>query len=132
MSKKTPTDGSTEGIRPHLVWRPLLLVVVAVVSLAGWWSHRTMVSAIKDELATKLQTLLEADVAGLKLWLTAQRRSAEALAARPQVVEASRTLLEVAASSNYDRQVVADSPASRVQDEAAESMRHDGRRQGLT
>src|SRR5258706_5668513 len=70
----------------HLwVW-PLLGAVV--ISLTGLWVRNRVEGTTKSELASRLQTLLNADVAALRLWFTEQQLDAKSFASDVRIQQA--------------------------------------------
>src|SRR5260221_7642650 len=70
----------------HLwVW-PLLGAVI--LSLVGLWVRNRIEGTTKFELASHLQTLLNADVAALRLWFMEQQLEAKSLASDVRIQQA--------------------------------------------
>src|SRR5262245_44310193 len=65
-------------------WLPVLLLA-AVLALAGWWTHAAVERAMKHDLGEGLSTILDADVEALTLWLESQKSFTATLAAEPEV-----------------------------------------------
>lgn len=58
----------------------IMVSVAAVILAVGWWANRSVEHAVKANLETQLQTLLEADVEALEIWLSSQRSVVTGLA----------------------------------------------------
>ena len=71
-------------------------VTAVLIAIVGWWTHRSVENAVKTNLAGQLQTLLDADVAALELWLAGQRANAMVLASDNRVHDAVVELFEIA------------------------------------
>lgn len=82
----------------HLwVW-PLLGAVVLVA--VGLWVRERVETATRSELASRLTTLLYADVAALRLWFSQQETDARSLAADVRLQAAMVELAEMARETN--------------------------------
>ncbi|HVA48540.1 MAG TPA: hypothetical protein VNH11_19400 [Pirellulales bacterium] len=73
------------------LWPALAIVVHCLI---GWELHSRMEAAVKTTMAGQLHAILDADVAALRLWLHAQRTSAQAAADGRKVVQLAETLIE--------------------------------------
>jgi len=58
------------------IWPVVACVVLLTI---GWWVRGAVEQALKDKMAGELQTILNADVAALKIWLATQQADAEAI-----------------------------------------------------
>jgi tRNA A-37 threonylcarbamoyl transferase component Bud32 len=95
----------------HLwVW-PLLAALVLV--LVGIWVRNRVVSATRMELASRLQTLLNADVAALRLWFSERQSDARSFASDLSVQSAILELVELAHNTDATEDVLADSEAAK-------------------
>jgi len=64
------------------------LAAALVLGLVGYWVRNRVEVTTKAELASRLETLLKADVAALHLWFTEQKRDALSFASDVRVQEA--------------------------------------------
>ncbi|MCG8587618.1 MAG: serine/threonine protein kinase [Pirellulales bacterium] len=64
------------------IWPIVALVLLIVL---GWWLRSSIETAMKENLKTKLVTLLNADVKALELWFDAQKGNITAIAEEPSV-----------------------------------------------
>src|SRR5437016_8586325 len=64
------------------------LVAAVLLGLIGYWVRNRLEGTLKAELASRLQTLLKADVAALHLWFTEQKYDAQSFASDVRVQEA--------------------------------------------
>jgi tRNA A-37 threonylcarbamoyl transferase component Bud32 len=71
------------------VW-PLLGALL--ISLVGLWGHSRVEGAMKDELRSHLQTVLDADVAALRLWFSEKGFDAQAFATERHIQAAIQDL----------------------------------------
>ncbi|MCH7729082.1 MAG: cache domain-containing protein, partial [Planctomycetes bacterium] len=71
------------------IWPILAAVVLAIV---GFAIRSVVESEVKKNLAAQLETILDADVTALKIWLKSQERSAATIAADAQVRELIESL----------------------------------------
>jgi tRNA A-37 threonylcarbamoyl transferase component Bud32 len=98
----------------HLwVW-PLLGAIV--LGLVGFWVRNRVEGATRAELASRLQTLLNADVAALRLWFSERQSDARSFAADLSIQSAIADLVELARTTDVTEDVLANSePAKRLQ-----------------
>jgi len=68
-------------LRPWTV--PLLAAAVVVV--VGWWAQASTERALKQHLAAQLESIVDANVAALSVWLEGQERAVARLTAAPEV-----------------------------------------------
>ncbi len=98
----------------HLwVW-PLMGAVI--LSLVGIWVRNRVEGTTKSELASRLQTLLNADVAALRLWFTEQQLDAKSFASDVRIQQAIIELTTLAQTSGVTQaQLVNSAPARTLQ-----------------
>ena len=82
--------------------RPLVIALVLALAIPlqgaiGWWAFKTLKRSTMTALAEDLQTILNADVTALDVWLEHEKRSAEVAASQPLVREQTLRLVELAA-----------------------------------
>ena len=82
-----------------------MIAVVFFIAL-GWGTHLTVENAMKDILMAKLQTILEADITALNIWLDMQKKSVDAVVAEPEVKENNRELVALAREHGMDVSVL--------------------------
>jgi tRNA A-37 threonylcarbamoyl transferase component Bud32 len=96
----------------HLwVW-PLLGAVVLVA--VGYWVRDRVETATRSELASRLTTLLYADIAALRLWFSQQESDARSLAADVRIEAAIVELAEIAKITNVSQELLTNSAAART------------------
>jgi len=61
------------------------LLAALVVACVGWWADRQISQVMQEELTDDLQTMLEADVTSLEIWMANQKRIAAVLAEEPRL-----------------------------------------------
>ncbi|MCG6158482.1 serine/threonine protein kinase [Rubinisphaera margarita] len=88
-------------VRKHLWLGPALTTIV--VAAVGWWTMRSVETSVKANLASQLQSLLNADVAGLELWLTDQRSETMALGEDDRVRQPAIELAAIAEQADASR-----------------------------
>ena len=87
-------------LQRHLwVW-PLL--GIAALSIVGWWIDQRVESSIKFQLATNLETLLDADLAALEMWFQTSEQTADALALAPAIRPSIEGQLALASQPDVD------------------------------
>lgn len=96
----------------HLwVW-PLLGAVVLVA--VGYWVRDRVETATRNELASRLTTLLYADIAALRLWFSQQETDAKSLAADVRIEGAIVELAEIAKDTNVSQELLTNSAAAKT------------------
>ncbi len=101
---RKPTDlqpVSNAGSGTYLWGQPINkwlvpLVVAVIIAAVGWYTHTTVEKAVKNDLAGELQTILQADVAALQIWLETQKKAVEAVIAEHEVKAAIQDLVALA------------------------------------
>jgi hypothetical protein len=88
------------------VW-PLAAAVILMV--VGYAMRRAVDRALKQSIASQLQTVLEADVAALDVWMRDQQSYAEIVADDPRIGAAACRLIELAARDDVTPAVLATS-----------------------
>lgn len=88
------------------------LIGAVVLTLVGLWVHGQVERTTRAELQSRLQTLLQAHVATVRLWFAEQESDAVGFAADTRVQEAIVELTEVARGSNATVAVLARSAAA--------------------
>ena len=77
------------------------LVAAGLLVVIGVWVRGKVDQAIHVKLGGELETLLKADVAGLEIWLEAQKSNAAAAARSPDLVRQVGTLIELAGRPDF-------------------------------
>jgi eukaryotic-like serine/threonine-protein kinase len=96
----------------HLwVW-PLLGALV--LGAVGFWVRGRVEGATRAELASRLQTLLNADVAALKLWFSERESDAKSFTADVRIQGAIIGLLELARTNDATEDVLANSEPAKT------------------
>ncbi len=86
-------------------------LAAALVALVGWWSHGVLRRTLEARLQGELQTVLNANVAALDIWVSSQSRLAQVLADAPELREATAAVLaEEGMRPNYRSPVPGRSP----------------------
>ena len=99
-------------ISKHLWIWPLLGAIA--LGAVGFWVRQQVEGATRAELASRLQTLLNADVAALKLWFSERESDARSYAADPRLQGAIASLIELARTSDATDDVLANSEPAKV------------------
>jgi tRNA A-37 threonylcarbamoyl transferase component Bud32 len=76
------------------------VVGAVIISLVGIWVRDRVDETTRAELASRLQTLLNADIAALRLWLNEQKADAKSFAADVRIREAIIQLAEMSKETN--------------------------------
>src|SRR5262249_4911266 len=84
--------GATRSVLRRQLW---IWPVIAALLLGGvgWLVHRSVESAMRENLAGELTTILNADVEALGQWIKDQKAIARSLARLPELRPAVRELL---------------------------------------
>ena len=90
--------GSISSMGLFLRRRLWIWPIIAALGLSslGWWVRSTVETETKAKMASDLKTILDADVAAMRIWLKAQESDARAVAKDTHVVTAVSQLLEIA------------------------------------
>ena len=78
------------------VWPILAALLLGVV---GRWISRSVETAMRERRVAELNTVLNADVAALRVWMTEQAIDAEFMAEDERILPAVNQLLEAAADN---------------------------------
>jgi serine/threonine protein kinase len=79
-SKVVRVMSSSRLIFLRQLWvRPLIAIVI--LGIISWFLGRALEQVLKQDLASKLTTILAADVTALKIWMTSQEQTATSAAA---------------------------------------------------
>jgi hypothetical protein len=77
-SLSTSFRATASFLRRHLYTVPVLLALV--LSLVGWWVRATVEKGMRHQTANELNTILDANVTALEVWMHEQEVNAESLA----------------------------------------------------
>ncbi|HEY2838048.1 MAG TPA: serine/threonine protein kinase [Pirellulales bacterium] len=96
---------SSLAMRKQLwVW-PILAVIL--LSIVGWWVSRSVETAMRERRIADMQTILQADVAAVKVWIAEQAVDAELIAGDEKLAEIVAPLLKIAdGDGNLGRQLM--------------------------
>lgn len=83
-----------------------------VLGTVGFWVRQQVDGATRAELASRLQTLLNADIAALRLWFSERESDARSFAADARFQEAIVSLVELARNTDATGDVLANSDAA--------------------
>lgn len=109
-------------LRQQLWLWPILAAVVLITS--GWFVHCAVESAMQQNRQKMLMTILNADVAALRVWMDDQRHTAELFADDPALVPLARELLEVAGrSADPQRDLVLAAAQASIRDHLRERLK---------
>ena len=88
----------------------LPLAIALLVGAVGWWAQATVEGAVKEQLAGELSTLLDAEVAALRMWLDIEKSEAQKLAINPVVHAQVLALLQLSTDLPGNREALRNSP----------------------
>lgn len=102
-----PLEGSTaedaQGVSPGRrlgrLWRLMPLLLLLVLIPFGWVIYDTAERGLRGQVESQLETVLQADVAALRLWMSDKETAAQLIAAQEAVREPAAELVEAAAQS---------------------------------
>lgn len=60
----------------------MIVTAVTIVLGVGWWANRSVETSAKSNIASNLEALLNADVAGLRIWLESEELGSFAVPSR--------------------------------------------------
>src|SRR5262245_256793 len=94
-SRVSTSVGAARRFLRRQLW---LWPVIGAVILAGvgWWVDRSVQQSMREDLTDDLTTILNADVAALKIWFHEQKINTTVLAQGPAVIESVRELVALA------------------------------------
>ncbi len=101
---------------PGLLWRHLWvwpLLGAVVLGLVGFWVRNRVEGATRSELASRLQTLLNADVAALRLWFSERQSDVRSIASDLVVQATVAQLAELARSSDATEDVLVNAESAK-------------------
>lgn len=103
---------------PTMLWRHLWIWPLSgalVLGAVGFWVRNRVEGATRAELASRLQTLLNANVAALRLWFTEKESDARSFAADIPIQESIQQLVELEKNSEGTEEGLLNSePAKRL------------------
>ncbi len=92
-----------------IIWA-VPLVFAAVIAVVGWWTRSEVQKTIQGKLKGELETVLDANVTALEIWMRNQQRMAETIASDPHVRDLSLELLKQFGAGKTDPRTFAESP----------------------
>lgn len=99
-------------ISKHLWIWPLLAAVV--LGSVGFWVRQQVEGATRAELASRLQTLLNADIAALRLWFSERQSDAKSFATDARFQGAICSLADLARNSDATAEVLVNASGAKV------------------
>ncbi|SPE51143.1 Serine/threonine kinase [Verrucomicrobia bacterium] len=119
------TVANTPSLARAIVRAPLLLarhlwvwplVGALTIGVAGYWVRSRVEETTRADLASRLQTVLAADISALYLWFNEQEYNAQSFAADLRIQEAIRQLAAMARDRDVDPSLLASSsPAATLE-----------------
>jgi tRNA A-37 threonylcarbamoyl transferase component Bud32 len=100
--------------RRHIWLWPILLGIL--LALGGWYTSRSVQSALRINIQEHLQTILNADTTALQIWLDTQESNAIAIASDPSVEKIVDQLIAQSQAVDFD-------PTSLVNSAHVQSLR---------
>jgi eukaryotic-like serine/threonine-protein kinase len=85
-----------------------------VLGVVGWWVHAQVESTTRAELASRLQTLVNADVAALRLWFSEQQADAKSFAGDIRIRGAINELVALAQQRPASASILSESAPART------------------
>ncbi len=85
--------------RRNLLWRGLLLLVIAAGVLAGVWIHNRVGNALSHIISENLVAILQTDIASLEFWLEQEKSTAISWAEEPNLQSLTQRLHEQSVAS---------------------------------
>ncbi len=104
----TQETSSRKGFFKHpltlnlLKWIVPLFMAASILTGVGWWARTTVEKAVRENLTADLQTILNTNVATLKIWLQKQIAAVDAIAAEPQIKACIQDLVAFAKEKGTD------------------------------
>ena len=85
-----------------------------MLGLVGFWVRQRVEGATRAELASRLQTLLNADIAALKLWFSERESDVKSFAGDVRIQGAVVALLEIARTTDVTEDVLANAEPAKA------------------
>jgi hypothetical protein len=111
-------------LRTQLWLRPL--VVAVALGVAGWWVNHCVEDSMRRQREASLNTIADASVSALRVWLADQRRSAELIADDEQLREPVAELLKLADEPEATRRMLMADGQTALRNRLAERLRQGG------
>ena len=106
---------------PKYIWIwPLLGAVL--IGLVGFWTRGLVEGTMEAELKGRLETLLHAEVAALRLWVSERQMDVKSFAAARRIQEAVAALTELAKGKDVTPEDLANCDAARALQSALQPM----------
>lgn len=90
------------------------LVGAMIISVIGYWVRSRVDETTRAELASRLQTVLNADIAALRLWFTEREYDAKSFASDPPVFAAIEELTMMASDASVSASVLANAAPAKA------------------
>jgi serine/threonine protein kinase len=119
-SRASKSLGATRIFLRRQLWIwPILAAVL--LSIVGYLIRSVVESEVKKNLAAELETILNADVTALEIWLASQTRAVETIASDPNVYGPITELIRLSEGPNLGPRDLLESPA---QQQLADAVQH--------
>ena len=101
---------------PRLTQRLWLLPLVGalIIGVVGVWARSLVEGTTRAELASRLQTILNANIVALNLWFTERQYDAQSFASEPNVREAIEQLAALGNDPNISETALANSSPAKM------------------
>jgi hypothetical protein len=110
---------TTRGLVRRNLWIAPVLAIVAML-FAGTWLRARIEQAIRDQKQSELETLLQADVKALRLWMSLQEDNARVMVQDDEIRKAILALADYAARGNKSPAQLLQAPARTTLNESIE------------
>ncbi len=90
LTSSVALDATTKFLRRQLWAWPV--IAAAVIGVSGWWVNSSIETALREQRAATMTTILKADVEALRGWVKREEQMAVILADAPEVRQAARAI----------------------------------------
>ena len=90
------------------VWPIIAAIVLAVI---GLFLRNAVEHRLRDDTASRMQTILQADVAALRMWMQSQQKTVQSIAVDSTLVASTEKLTAIAATTGVSQLELLQSPA---------------------
>jgi hypothetical protein len=102
-------DASQRARRRRIWFRPILAALI--LGAIGYWVHRSVDGAMRQDLARGLKTILDADTEALRVWTADQEAISRSIAQSPAVRSSVKELVALAEGKHSTQTTLVQSPA---------------------
>lgn len=92
------------------------IVVVGLMTGAGWWAHRAIAASLNNLVSDSLTALLQSNMEALEMWIEAEKLEVQSWAQAPGIVEAVTEIYELGRNTRTSRTLAAAPAQQKLRD----------------